>query len=92
MDAQDQELDSWHKAVEKVIDKEVKALLQSNSRTREIDANCLQKYRQTKKKDKNFKKNKSADIFPADIPSRNQSSSSNQSQTNKIDQNHQEDS
>ena len=78
MDAWDQELDSWEEAVEKTINVEAKALLQSSSSTRKIDSKCPQENKPAKKEEKNFAKNKSIDSAHADILSEKQSSSTNQ--------------
>lgn len=61
-------------------------LLQSSFGTKKIDAKYLQGYRPIKKEIEDSRKNKSIDIFFANIPSKKQQFSTYQ--TNKKDQNY----
>ena len=88
MDAQNREIDSWEKAIEKAIIAEAKALLQSFSSTCKIDSKCLQGNRPAKKEEKDFGKTKSTNTSFTDVfSSKHQHFSAHQSQTGKKDQN-----
>ena len=65
------DLESWEEAVEKTINVEAKAMLQSSSITRDIDFRCLRGNMSTKKEEKNSSvKNKSTGSVPADASSK----------------------
>ena len=85
LDAQGRDLNSSEEAIEKTVNAEVKALLQSSSNTREMDSRYPQESKPTKKEEKDSRKTKSADFPTADTPSKK---CTHQSQTNKKDQNY----
>ena len=86
LDARGRDLDSWEEAVEKAVNAEAKALLQSSSSTHDMDSRYPQENRPAEKEEKNSGgKNKSTDSAPADVPSGKQTSSTHQ----KKDQNYQ---
>ena len=63
LDVRDRDLDSWDEVVDKTVDAEAKASFQAPSGTREMDSQCPQGQRPTKKDDKDFRdfeKNKSS--------------------------------
>lgn len=78
MDAQSQELNSWDKAVEKIVNTKIKAWPQPASNIQKINAKYLWGYKQAKKEDKNSEKYKFTNIPPTDIPSRKQLFSTHQ--------------
>ena len=79
LDTRGRDLVSWEKAVEKAINAEVKAMLQSSSNTRNIDSRCLWKNRPAKKEEKNsVGKNKSINSPSADTSNGKKSSSTQQ--------------
>ena len=59
LDIRGRELDFWKEAIEKVVNVEVKAMLQLSSSIRNINSRCPQKNRPVKKEEKDFGKNKS---------------------------------
>ena len=69
IDVRVKDLSSWKEAVEKAVNAEAKAMLQSSSTTRNIDSRCHRENRLAKKKKekKDSGKNKSIDSAPADI-------------------------
>ena len=91
MDAQSRDLNSWEEAVEKAVNVEVKAMLQSSASTRDIDSRCPRGNRPAKKEEKDSSgKNKSTDFPCADMSSEKQSSSTQQTSSNpKKNQDHQ---
>ena len=91
LDARGRDLDSWEEAVEKAVNAEAKALLQSSASTRDMDSRCPRGNRPARKEEKDSK-NKSADSASADTSSGKQSSSTQQtsSANSKKDQNHQQ--
>ena len=92
LDARGRNLDSWEEAVEKTVNAEAKALLQSPASTRNIDSRCPRGSRPAKREEKDSGgKNKSTNSTPADTSSRKQSSSARQtsSANPKKDQDHQ---
>ena len=90
LDARGRDLDSWEEAVEKAVNAEAKALLQSSASTRDMDSRCPRGNRPARKEEKDSK-NKSADSASADTSSGKQSSSTQQtsSANPKKDQDHQ---
>ena len=91
LDARGRDLDSWEEAVEKAVNAEAKAMLQSSASTRDMDSRCPRGNRPAKKEDKDSSgKNKSTDSPSADTSSGKQSSSTQQTSSNpKKDQDHQ---
>ena len=70
MDTQSRDLDSWEEAVEKAVNAEAKAMLQSSASTRDIDSRCPRGNRPAKKEKKDSSgKNKSTDSSSADTSS-----------------------
>ena len=72
MDVRDRELDSWDKVVDKIVNAKAKASLQAPSGTKEIDTQCPQGQRPTKKEDKDsrdYEKNKSSQNPPTNTSS-----------------------
>ena len=92
MDARSRDLNSWEKAVEKTINTEAKAMLQSSTSTCDMDSRCPRGNRPTKKEEKNSSgKIKSTDSPFADTSSGKQSFSTQQTSSNpKKDQDHQQ--
>ena len=78
LDARGRDLDSWEEAVEKAVNAEAKAMLQSSSSTREMDSRCPQGNRPAKKEENDSGKNKFTDSALADTSSGKQSSSTQQ--------------
>ena len=79
LDARGRDLDSWEEAVEKAVNAEAKASLQSPASTRDMDSRCPQGSRPAKREEKDSgRKNKSTDSNPADTSSGKQSSSARQ--------------
>ena len=79
MDTRGRDLNSWEEAVEKAVNAEAKAMLQSSASTRDMDSRCSKENRPAKKEEKDSGgKNKSTDSAPADIPSGKQTSSTQQ--------------
>ena len=66
LDIQGRELDSWEETIEKAVNIEAKGLLQTITRTQEINSRYFQGNRPKKKKEKNSKKAKSTDISSID--------------------------
>lgn len=93
LDAQNQEQNFWDKAIEKAINIEAKTLLQASSGTQKINAIYFQKYRLTKKKDIDSKKNKAADSLHTNMSSEKHTkkSSTHRSQFSKKNQDYPED-
>ena len=77
LDVQSRDLDSWEEVIEKAVNAEAKALLQSPASTRDIDSRCPQGNKSTKKEEKDSK-NKSTDSTPTDTSSRKQLSPTQQ--------------
>ena len=92
MDAQSRDLNSWEEAVEKAVNAEAKAMLQSSASTRDMDSRCPRGNRPTKKEEKDSnRKNKSTDSPSADTSSGKQSFSTQQTSSNpKKNQDHQQ--
>ena len=92
LDTWGRDLDFWEEPVEKAVNAEAKAMLQSSFSTCEMDSRCPQEYKPVKKEEKDSGKNKSTDSTPADMSSGKQSSSIQQtsSANPKKDQNHQQ--
>ena len=93
LDTRGQNQDSWEEAVEKAVNAEAKALLQSSSSICDMDSRCPQGNRPARKEEKDSgRKNKSTDSLSADTSSRKQSFSTQQtsSANPKKDQNHQQ--
>ena len=93
LDARGRDLDSLQEAVEKAINVEAKALLQSSASTRNMDLMCPQEKRPAKKEEKDCsRKNKSTDSAYSDTSSGKQLSSTQQtsSANPKKDQDHQQ--
>ena len=67
IDVRGRDLSSWEKTIEKVVNAEAKAMLQSSSTTHNIDSRCHQGNRPAKKEEKGSGKNKSTDSALADI-------------------------
>ena len=78
LDTRGRDLDSWKEAVEKAVNAEVKAMLQSFSNTREMDSRCPWGNRPAKKEEKDSRKNNYTNSALADISSKKQSSSTQQ--------------
>ena len=79
LDAWGRDLDSWEEAVEKTVNAEAKALLQSPASIRNMDSRCPRGSRPAKREEKDFGgKNKSTNSTPADTSSGKQSSSTQQ--------------
>ena len=92
MNARGRDLDSWEEVIEKAINTEVKALLQSSASTRDMDSRCSRGNKPARKEEKDSSgKNKSTDSIPADTSSEKQSSSTQQtsSANPKKNQDHQ---
>ena len=91
IDTRGRELNSWEEAVEKVVNAEAKAMLQSSASTRDMDSRCPRGNRPARKEEKDSSgKNKSTDSPSADTSSRKQSSSTQQTSSYpKKDQDHQ---
>ena len=91
MDARSRDLNSWEETVEKAINAEAKAMLQSSASTRDMNSRCPRGNRPAKKEEKDSnRKNKSTDSPSADTSSRKQSFSTQQTSSNpKKDQDHQ---
>ena len=89
LDARGRDLDSWEEAVEKAVNAEAKALLQSSSSICDMDSRCPKGNRPAKKDEKDSK-NKSTDSASADTSSGKQSSSTQQTSSAKKDQDHQQ--
>lgn len=85
MDIEGQELDSWDKVVEIIVNIKVKTLLRLPSGIWKISIKCFGGYKPAKKEDKDSKKNNSADTLFVDVFNRKQQSFAYQSQTNKKD-------
>ena len=77
LDTRGRDLDFWEEAVEKAVNAETKALLQSLASTRDMDSRCSRRNRPAKREEKHSK-NKSTDFTPANISSKKQSSSTQQ--------------
>ena len=92
LDVRGRDLDSWEEAVEKAVNTEAKASLQSPASTRDIDSRCLWGNRPAKREEKDSDgKNKSIDSTPADTSSGKQLFSARQTSSTKPkkDQDHQ---
>ena len=90
LDTRGRNQDSWEEAVEKAVNAEAKALLQSSSSIRDMDSRSPQGNRPAKKEEKNSGgKNKSTDLPSADTFSGKQSFSTQHSFTKK-DQDYQQ--
>ena len=91
LDTRGRNYDSWEEAVEKAVNAEAKALLQSFSSIRDMDSRYPRRNRPARKEEKNSgRKNKSTDSPSADTPSGKQSSSTQQTSSAKKDQDHQQ--
>ena len=91
LDTRGRNHNSWEEAVEKAINVEAKALLQSSASIRDMDSQCPRGNRPARKEEKDSGgKNKSTDSPSADTPSGKQSSSTQQTSSAKKDQNHQQ--
>ena len=93
LDAQGRDLDSWEEAVEKTVNAETKASLQSPAIARDINSRCREN-RPTKREEKDSGgKNKSTNSTPADTFSGKKSSSAWQTSSlnPKKDQDYQRD-
>ena len=91
MDTRGRDLNSWEEAVEKAVNAEAKAMLQSSANTRNMDSRCPRGNRPARKEEKDSSgKNKSTDSLSADTSSGKQSSSTQQTSSNpKKNQDHQ---
>ena len=91
MDARSWDINFWEEVMEKAINAEVKATLQSSASTRDMDSRCSRGNRPAKKEEKNSsEKNKSTNSSSADTFSGKQFSSTQQTSSNpKKDQDHQ---
>ena len=78
LDAWGWDLDFWEEAVKKAVNVKAKAMIQSSSSICEMDPRCPQENRPTKKKKKDFEKNKYTNLASADTSSRKQLSSTQQ--------------
>ena len=79
LDVWGRDLDSWEKAVEKAVNAEAKALLQSPPSTRDMNSRCPRGNRPAKKEEKDSAgKNKSTNSTLADTSNGKQSSSTQQ--------------
>ena len=79
MDTRGRDLNSWEEAVEKAVNAEAKAMLQSSASTRDIDSRCPRGNRPARKEEKDSDgKNKSTDSALADTSSGKQTSSTQQ--------------
>ena len=79
MNTQSRDLDFWEEAVEKIVNAEAKAILQSFSITRDIDSRCPRGNKPARKEEKDSGgKNKSTNSAPADTSSGKQKSSTQQ--------------
>ena len=79
MDTRSRDLDFWEEAMEKAVNVEVKAMLQSFSITRNIYSKCPRGNRPARKEEKDSGgKNKSTDSAPANTSSGKQTSSTQQ--------------
>ena len=76
LNARGRKLDSWKEAIEKTVDIEANALLQSSSSTRKMDSSCPQGNKPAKKEKKDSKRTKSINTPFADaFSSKHQQSS-----------------
>ena len=79
LDTRGRNHDSWEEAVEKAVNAEAKALLQSSASIRDMDSRCPRVNRPARKEEKDSGgKNKSTDSPSADMSSGKQSSSTQQ--------------
>ena len=90
LDTRGRNHDSWEEAVEKAVNAEAKALLQSSASIRDMDSRCPRGNRPARKEEKDSGgKNKSTDSPSTDTSSGKQSSSTQQTSSAKKDQDYQ---
>ena len=89
MDTRGRDLNSWEEAVEKAVNAEAKAMLQSSASTRDMDSRCPRGNRPARKEEKDSGgKNKSTDSASADTSSGKQTFSTQQASSVHPKKNH----